>query len=194
MTEDAPHPDADAPEDRRARSLTDAVVSGDREAYAQLFRLRCDFVEECAARALRHRRDLAPDAAQEAWIRVARAPVRCPCAAALDAWLRRVATTAAIDLLRSELARRVREQRVARTRGEACAFVDDAGALAQARAELEALAQLAPGDRALLELRARAGGTVSQLAAALGIGAAAIDSRLRRATERARRALEGATP
>ncbi len=191
---DQPGQSTTPPAATRVRALTHALVAGDRDAYTQLFLLRHHFVEREAARALKHRSDLAQDAAQEAWIRIARAPVRCEHAGALDAWLRCVAASAAIDLLRNELSRRVREEHVARTRGEAAAFVDDAALLAGVRHELAALRVLAAEDRALLELRARTEGTLSQLAAAIGLGAAAIDSRLRRATERARRALEGATP
>ncbi|MCE9620502.1 MAG: sigma-70 family RNA polymerase sigma factor [Planctomycetes bacterium] len=180
--------------DAKAESLTRSMVGGDRNAYAELFVMRCDFVERMTARALGHRGDLVPDAAQDAWIRVARKPVHCPCAVALDAWLRRVASSAAIDLLRNELSRRLREQRVARSRVEATAFLQDASLLEQARHELGALRAIPDEDRSLLELRARMAGTVSQIATALGIGTSAIDSRLRRATERARQAIEGVTP
>src|SRR5262249_17749186 len=94
-------------EDRREpiAALTNAVVAGDRHAYERLFLLRCDYVEGEAARRLGRRRDLAPDAAQEAWLRVARAPRRCESAPHLDAWLSRVVASTAIDILRNELAR-----------------------------------------------------------------------------------------
>ncbi|MBL9141371.1 MAG: hypothetical protein JNK53_05840, partial [Phycisphaerae bacterium] len=95
-----------APADRQAQTLTHAMVAGQRQALAELFALRCAFVERESARALAHRVDLVPDAAQEAWLRVARRPVACDHALALDAWLRRVSVSAAVDLLRADLSRR----------------------------------------------------------------------------------------
>lgn len=180
-----------APADAQAARLTSAMVAGQRQALAELFGIRCVFVERESGRALGRRTDLVPDAAQEAWLRVARRPVPCAHALALDAWLRRVAVSAAIDLLRSDLARRAREHRVARTRHEAEAFAADVMQLDSAQADLGALSGLASEDRSLLELRARTGASLAHLATALGLGTAAVDSRLRRAAERARRMLEG---
>jgi DNA-directed RNA polymerase specialized sigma24 family protein len=90
---------------------TAQLVGGDRAAYELLFRRRVAFVEAESLRILGRRHDLAADAAQDAWLRVARAPRRCATSASLDAWLRRIVRSAAIDLLRSELARRCRERR-----------------------------------------------------------------------------------
>ncbi len=148
--------------------------------------MRCGFVEAEAVRRLGRRRDLAEDAAQEAWMRVARGPRACRDGASLDAWLRRVVRSAAIDLLRSELSRRAREQRVAAGRPEAVAFLEDLELLEEIRRDLALIGGISDDERAALELRARAGATLSQLGLLLGIGPAAVDSRLRRAAERAR--------
>lgn len=182
---------ATAPDDDRVRSLTRAMRAGERDAYAALFVARCDFVESAAASALRSRRDLAEDAAQDAWLRIARRPVECESVPGLDAWLRRVVTSAAIDLVRSDLARRMREQQVARSRHEAAEFLDAAELLAELRGELAGLESLDREDRALLELRARVDRSAAAIAGMVGIGTAAIESRLRRATERARRIIDG---
>ena len=99
--------------DAQVAECTARAVAGDRASYEALFRLRCAFVEAEAARRLGRRRDLVDDVAQDAWLRVARGPRRCPDVASLDAWLRRVVRSAAIDLLRSELACRLREERAA---------------------------------------------------------------------------------
>jgi len=72
-------------DDAWALRCTSAMAAGDRSAYEQLFLARCGFVEAEAARRLGTRRDLAEDAAQEAWIRVARRPRRCNGVADLDA-------------------------------------------------------------------------------------------------------------
>jgi RNA polymerase sigma factor (sigma-70 family) len=162
---------------------TAQLVGGDRAAYELLFRRRVTFVEAESTRVLGRRHDLAADAAQEAWLRVARAPRRCTTAAGLDAWLRRIVRSAAIDLLRSELARRCRERRVARMREEAADYLKDFELLEQIRHDAS---RLPAEDRSLLELVARTDATVASVAEWLGIGRAAADSRLRRAAERAR--------
>ncbi|MFO0826754.1 MAG: sigma-70 family RNA polymerase sigma factor [Phycisphaerales bacterium] len=182
-----------------ALALTDAIVGGDRDAYARLFLARCDFVEREAARRLARRRDLAADVAQDAWIRVARGPRRCESIAKLDAWLQRVVFSAAIDTLRGELSRRAREERIASMRREAQEFVSDVELLESMRRELRGLGALSSDERSMLELRARTSATIGQLAAMLGVGRAAIDSRLRRASALARRhieqdAVEGVSP
>ena len=159
------------------------LVGGDRAAYELLFRRRAAFVDGESARVLGRRRDLAADASQEAWMRVARRPRRCASARSLDAWLRRIVRSAAIDLLRSELARRCREQRVARMREEAADYLEDFELLEQIRHDAS---KLDPEDRSLLELVARTDATVASIADWLGIGRSAADSRLRRAAERAR--------
>jgi RNA polymerase sigma factor (sigma-70 family) len=173
--------------DAMAREVTAAMVAGSRTALEHLFRLRCALIEREAERALGHRTDLAADAAQEAWLRVARRPVPCPCSASLDGWLRRVAVSAAVDLLRADLARRAREHQVARTRAEAASFVADWAQLDEAQ---EALMHLPNDERGLLELRARTEATLAQLGRAVGLGPAALDSRLRRAVQRARAVAE----
>ena len=172
-------------DDAWALQCTSAMAAGDRSAFEQLFVARCGFVEAEAARRLSTRRDLAEDAAQEAWIRVARRPRRCPGVASLDAWLRRVVRSAAIDLLRSELSRRCREAAVARDRGEAVAFLRDHELLEQIRHEAADIQGLSADERLMFELKVRTDATTARLAAWLGIGRAAVDSKLRRAAERA---------
>jgi RNA polymerase sigma factor (sigma-70 family) len=172
-------------------ALTAAAAAGDRDAYIRLFHLRCDFVEQEAHRRLFRRRHLADDAVQETWIRIARAPAPCDSPAKLDAWLRRVVASVVIDLLRNELARKAREDRVARSRHEAIDFVQGVELLEESRRELDALTKLPTDDQRLLELRARTGATLTHLAAMLGISRSAADSRIRRATLAARKSLDG---
>ena len=166
--------------------LTARAVAGDRAAYEALFRMRCAFVEAECARRLGRRCDLADDVAQEVWIRVARSPRRCAGDASLDAWLRRLVRSSAIDLLRSELARRARERRVATDRPEAVAFVEDLEVLEEIRRDVAAIGGISDDERAVLEVRARTDATLAQLGRWLGVGPAAVDSRIRRASERAR--------
>lgn len=181
-----PARDAGGLDDAAARSLTARMVAGEVDAYEQLFRSRCALVESEAARRLGRRHDLSDDVAQEAWLRVARAPRACPGLAALDGWLRRIVRSVAIDVLRSELSRACRERRTAMTRTEAVAFLEDLDALEDIRREASDVAGLSAEERAIFELQVRTGATVARLAGMLGIGPAALDSRLRRAAGRAR--------
>ncbi|NBX24751.1 MAG: RNA polymerase sigma factor [Planctomycetes bacterium] len=166
--------------------LTTRMMRGDRDAYAELFHLRCDLVDGEARRSLGRRSDLGADVAQDAWVRVARAPRRCGSVVSLDAWLRRIVRSAAIDMLRTELAQRNRERRVAQTRPEAVAFLDDFELLQQLRQDARRVAGLSGEEQSMFELLIRSQGTVAQLAGWMGLGPAAVDSRLRRAAERAR--------
>lgn len=180
------------------RALTHGMVCGERDAYVRLFALRCAFVEREASRRFRRRlaryRDLAEDAVQETWLRVARAPRRCESESKLDAWLQRVVATSVVDLLRGELSRQIREETVARTRHEVQEFVFDVELLESTRRELHQLSILSGEERSILELRARTSATLAQLGCMVGLGKAAVDSRLRRAAARARQAMEGVTP
>lgn len=185
----AAHPTSGASRDSDdgwAAACTSRLVRGDRSAFESLFLRRHAFVEAEAARRLGRRRDLVDDVTQESWLRIARGPRACAAGPALDAWLRRVVRSAAIDLLRSDLARRLRERRVAAGRREAAELVADHDLLEELRRESASLEGLGDEDRALLELRARTDATVAQIARWLGLGTAAVDSRLRRAVERAR--------
>ena len=71
-------------------------------------------------------------------------------------------------------------------RPEAVDFIEDFELLEQIRRDVAAIGGISDDERAVLELRARADATLAQLARWLGIGQAAVDSRLRRAVERAR--------
>ncbi len=174
-----------------AHALTVAITRGDREALGQLFdRYYTMMLNECR-KSSGTNSILAEDAAQEAWLRVARRPVECSSAGQLAAWLRKVAMSASIDLLRSELARRVRERAVSRTNDEAVRFLDDHDRLEDARIALISLERDTSDGALLLALRTRSEVTVAQLAKSLGIGASALDSKLRRAAAQARATLEG---
>jgi RNA polymerase sigma factor (sigma-70 family) len=165
---------------------TSAMVRGDSAAYEAIFLARCAFVEREARRRLGSRKDLTEDVAQEAWLRVARRPLAFPGVQSLDAWLRRVVRSAAVDMLRSELSRRARESEAARDRGEALRFLDDYDLLEALRREVDSIEGLTQEERALFELKSRTDATTARLASWLGIGRAAVDSKLRRAAERAR--------
>lgn len=186
--------DADGVDDARVAQWTQAMVRGERAAYEAVFRARCGFVEREAGRRLGTRRDLADDVAQETWLRVARRPLAFPSVPSLDAWLRRAVRSAAIDMLRSELSRRLRESAVARGREEAVRFLDDYELLEALKQEVDAIDGLTSEERAMFELKVRNDATTARLAGLIGIGPAAVDSKLRRAAERARVGTKSGTP
>ena len=177
---------ADDLDDAQVVQWTEAMMRGESAAYESIFFARCTFVEREARRRLGSRKDLAEDVAQEAWLRVARRPLALPSVQSLDAWLRRVVRSAAVDMLRSELSRRARESEVARDRGEASQFLADYDLLEALRREVDSIDGLTHEERALFELKSRTDATTARLASWLGIGRAAVDSKLRRAAERAR--------
>jgi RNA polymerase sigma-70 factor (ECF subfamily) len=178
--------DADGVDDARVAQWTQAMARGERAAYESLFRARCGFVEREAGRRLGSRRDLADDVAQETWLRIARRPLEFASVPSLDAWLRQVVRSAAIDMMRSELSRRLRESAVAREREESVRFLDDFDLLESLKQEVDAIDGLTSEERALFELKVRNDATTARLAGWIGIGPAAVDSKLRRAAERAR--------
>ncbi len=122
--------------------------------------------------------------------------MRCGSGDSLDAWLRRVALTAALDRLRADAARRMRELRWSRERPREGMPASEERSLA-AQSELmeslrAALESLPPDERSLLILRHVRRLTLPNLAALLGVGPAAVDSRLRRLAARVRDMMETA--
>jgi DNA-directed RNA polymerase specialized sigma24 family protein len=75
---------------------------------------------------------------------------------------------------------------VAASRLEAVAFMQDFELLQHLRHESRRVAGLSQEEQSMFELLVRSEGTVARLAGWMGLGTAAVDSRLRRAAERAR--------
>lgn len=189
-----------APADDWASSITRALRGGGapaHDALDQLYQAKHQVVAAHAMRVLGGRQQLALDAAQEAWIRIATRPAVCPHEGALDAWLRRVVVNAALDVLRREVRHQRRALRSAAgvppgTASAAPPSPHAAGATAAATAAEDLLwlhaqiSQLTTTERALLDLRYRAGMSLEQIGAALGLGRAATESKLRRTLERLR--------
>lgn len=186
--------------DSDARRWSDAIVDGDAMALASLYDARFEWMRRVLERATKRDEPFVLDCVQDAWLRVAQRPVRCSSAASLDAWLRRVALSAALDRVRADASRRWREVAVARERPDAAPDSNRSRAESLARqvesidsvrtALHHALDSVDARDHALLVMRFRAGMTLSQIAAACGLGAAAVDSRLRRAMHRLKEAIE----
>lgn len=167
------------PTDELARSLSARLARGDADALAALYESRFDWMVGLLARVTRRDDSFVLDCAQDAWIRIASRPVPCPDAARLDAWLRRVALSCALDRLRSDASRVLRERSSALPEAiEASIEGIESAQRALASADAESTG--------LLLMRYRAGMTVRQIGRAIGLGPAAAESRLRRALERVR--------
>ena len=168
------------------RDLVEAARRGDREAYADLIRVRGDWLFAVAQRILRdvdRTEDAVQDALVIAWrdLRSLRDPDR------FDAWLRRL-------LVRSCIAEARRERRLeARIRVlpmDIPGTSDDYLGIA-ARDELErAVRRLPPEQRAILVLRHFVGLETAQIAETIGIPAGTVRSRLHHAHRAMRAALE----
>lgn len=191
-------PGASAQPDVWARRVSAAIAGGSREALGQLYEAKFELLFLTARERTRRDESFALDCVQDAMMRVATSLPRLDSMAALDAWLRRVVLTAALDRLRAESVHQtaIRELSQRERLGES--GLGDGGASPQARAslahdrigaieeELAALAIMHPDDRGLLSLRFVRGLTLPQLASHLGLAPAAIDSRIRRLLARIR--------
>jgi len=156
-----------------------AASRGDERALGELYERRFGAVFVAAKRATGRDEQFCMDVVQEAFLRVLRgagALRRMRDEEHLDRWLVCLANTAALDLLRAERRRRVREEKAARQSVEGAA--DDGGERI-ARLERQ-LTALPAEDRALLRLR-WAGMTLGVVAEAVGATVGSVQGRLRRA-------------
>lgn len=154
-----------------------------------LYARRFDLLYSTVRRRTRRDEELTLDRAQEAMIKVASSMRAHGSARSLDAWLRRVVLSSAIDRLRRERSRSRRE--AARVRSDAAIAHIDAIDLERLRAEVEALAV---EERALLDLRFRRGVTLAVAGDAVGLAPKAADSRIRKTLSKLRGAIFGDLP
>lgn len=156
--------------------ITAAIADGDAEALGVLYRARFDFLYGAASRFTGLDESACMDIVHDAMLRVIRRMKRFDDAAVLDAWLTRVVRTAALDRIRRERRRRVRELVAAESRRAAstAAPPDD---LSWLRSELS---RLDIASRQLLAMRFARGLTLERIGAVLGVGPGAADGRLRR--------------
>ncbi|MEM9882701.1 MAG: sigma-70 family RNA polymerase sigma factor [Planctomycetota bacterium] len=161
------------------RDLLRRYVDGDDgDAFAGLVRRHAPLVFHTCLRVLGDR-DRAEDAAQETFHRLMRHPEKVN--HSLAAWLHRVATRCAIDILRSDTARRRRElvyqQRAERRRAPAEPWPS-----VSARLD-EALARLNPAQRELLVEHFLNGRTQADLARSAGCSKATLSRRMSAAVD-----------
>jgi RNA polymerase sigma-70 factor (ECF subfamily) len=177
-----PSDGADVEDDAWARRVSHEIAAGSRDALGELFTRRFDRLLGLVRTRVRCDENLALDCVQDAFVRVAESLPPLVSLAALDSWLAKAALSAALDRVRSDASRIHRESDVARR--QALDRVDFATEIADEITSLEA--RLDDEQRLLLRLRFAVGMTIRQIARHLGLGAAATEGRIRRATEAAR--------
>ncbi len=158
------------------------VAKGDRAALGELYEAWFDKAYSTARRATGGRGEsLCMDVVQEAFVRVIRSMRAVRSEAQLAAWMKRVVTSAAYDMLRKEmrLARREREG----ARGEMEGGEAETVSGEQVEWLREELARLGVEEREILELRHRFGMTLREVGERLGLGAGAVDRRVTRVVE-----------
>ena len=180
----APDPAAESP----TAALTRRLVDGDEAAWRDFHaayapRLRRYLLVVCHGH-----EDTAAEALQQAFLRAVKHLRICATEAELWGWLTLLARSAAADARRGE--RRYLGFLERWFRQQPAAFAPLADAEDQLESTLAAeLAALPPAERELLEQKYLAGGSVRELAAALGTTEKAVESRLTRARQRLKTAL-----
>lgn len=168
-----------------ARQITTAIVQGDAAALALLYQQCFDRLYSIVQRATGRDEAFCLDVVQSAFLRVIRSMKPIDTEAELDAWLRRVALTAAYDALRTERSSQRRDRAAARAEALTTELAGHATAEAERLNALrEELARLDGPALHLLEARHRLGWTLERLGRTLGIGPGAADGRLSRAHAR----------
>ena len=156
------------------RELVERAGRGDHDAFAALVDPALARLD-AAARLILRDPELARDAVQEALIRAWRDLPGLRDADRFDAWLRRLAVNACLDLARR---RRRRAIEVAITPIDSPTTPDTSGVLADRELVNVALARLDPGHRAVVALHYLFGMPLPEVAASLGIPVGTAKSRL----------------
>lgn len=162
--------------------LLERFVSGDPDAFEALFRLFSDEVHRWVMRIVRDP-SAADDVLVEAFWRAYRARARFDPSRSFGAWLRRVATNAALDELRRARGRRARAAAEDTIPAPAGRDAETARAIARAFRELPPRLQLV-ATLALVEQQPYA-----EIADALGLPLGTVKSRVSRAASALRRKL-----
>ena len=175
----------------RLWELTGALARGDDAAWMEFHRDYGPGLFRYLLGGTRGDYDLATEALQQTYLRVARYARPCDSAPMFNSWLRTLASSALNDCRRRRRSfwSRLRDPEA----GSMANPTEDDTADNRIFAALDAgLAQLDPAERALLERKYFSGADVRGIAAALGLTPKAVESRLTRARAELRRRLVAA--
>lgn len=161
-------------------SLVLALAQRDEAALRALYERHAPAVFALAQRIVGHR-DLAEEIVQELFLRLWNEPARYqPERGKLRSYLFRQAHSRSIERIRSEEARRRREERADRELAEPAYDIErEAWALIESEVVRDALADLAPGEREAIELAYFGGHTYREVAVLLDVPEGTVKSRIR---------------
>lgn len=174
----------------KVRSLTEAIASGNTEAFATFYRQWFDTMYAQARNASGRDESFCLDVVQDAMLRVIKSVPAMASADDLRRWLRVVVQSCAYDRFREEARRTAREQRAVAVRGsnnssvEVGAEQDTVDRIRWLERELQALNDR---DVQLLLMRHRFGWTLKRIGQTLGMKPGAVDGRIRRVLRKLRR-------
>lgn len=175
---------------QNVHEITSAIASASAgaaahvEAFGALYDAKFDQVYAALRRRTGVDESTALDLVQDTMMRVIRHMKPFHTESELDAWLARVAMTAAYDHLRKERRRRLRELRAAAQSSKVMHAAVELDDMVEAlRREIESLDH---GAFDLLSMRFRAGMTLEAIGRRIGVGPGAVDGRLRRALDQLR--------
>ena len=180
--------------DARDRDLLSRIGRGDEEAFRGLFRRYAPTAIALAERIVR-RLHLAEETVQEAFLALWRNPDGYdPERGSVRAWLLSTVHHRAVDLVRREEAQRRRALEAVPEREEhdhAAGVVEEIGAQVERASVREALQQLPPDQREVIELMYFGGRSQSQIAQELDLPLGTVKSRTLLGMRRLRAALSG---
>jgi RNA polymerase sigma factor (sigma-70 family) len=157
-------------------ALTAAMATGSAVAVEQFYRHYFRLLYTEARRATRRDEAFCLDVVQDATLRIIRNIRPVDSQVRLMAWLKLVVRTTALDLLRTEKRRRIREASIVPS--DAGFDTDQAERIAWLRGQI---ASLDPQLLRIIEWRFDHRWTLAKIAGTLGLSVATIDGRLRRA-------------
>jgi RNA polymerase sigma-70 factor, ECF subfamily len=166
------------------RSLTQAIIAGDRDACARFYDESFDLVYRTAYSATHFNEHDTLDIVQDTFLKALGSMKRFDSQQMLNAWLIRVTRSVCIDTFRKRARQNARELR----KQSPTHHATDRDTIDWINKEVQTL------DRhtaELLTLRFRAGMTLAAIADRLGLSAGAVDGRIQRALQKLRqRAIE----
>lgn len=160
-------------------ALTRAIAAGDADAFERLYRAWFPRAVALVRAATGRDEAFALDVAQDAMLRAARRLPVLADDAALSAWMTRTTLSIAIDALRAEARRHLRERASGPPRAPA--------APTEAEWLREAMGSLGQLDYELVRAKLAQARTMREAALAVRVGEPAAQGRVRRALERLRR-------
>ena len=161
-------------------TLRQRLIEGDEQALAEAYQRHSGIVLGLAQRVTRNR-TLAEDVAQEVFVRLWKDPARFdPTRGTLRAYLLAHTHGRAVDLIRAESSRRIREDRDATMEPVATTTIEDEVVELRRGEHLrQALCELPPGERDAIEMAYFGGHSYRQVAGLLGEAEGTVKSRIR---------------